>query len=529
MKILISLVLTALVSPLLAAGWGIAPDGTSWNGWSPWFMYAPTLTFKAADGVNAYHSEVMDDYHRIFCVTTEQSVVDLDCLWSRLPVGYVTVVCRGVRDDGSSVETGRRTFWKKPAFSGCYEPAAMSYSLAKARILDNFLGLPRTRHMIATGEIDKSYYLSGYPTKMLAAEIDGLVEAYKGLDDNPNNDGRKSELLAFCRKAADCLIAGSVPAGKVLEYFPITYAAEGSEYGRFKGQQDWIMLVYPPQAASAYLRLYGVTKELKYLEAAERIGRTLLKTQGSDGTWPLRQNAITGEVVGKNRLLPFETMQMLEDLYVATEKKPYREAADRAFAYVEKGPARNWAWEGQFEDGRVIDDPYENLSNFPANQMIMYLLRRFPGDAVRIAQAEELMAFVEDQFIHWRPPYEGNRHLEDQGVDDGSWAWWCRPYSRWMSPCAVEQYICCVPVDASAAKCINALLAVWWMTGKNVYLAKARALGDAQTRMIEKDGFINTWSIRNVERNDDRYHTWDNCTVETMTALSRLAKAVDGE
>lgn len=140
-----------------------------------------------------------------------------------------------------------------------------------------------------------------------------------------------------------------------------------------------------------------------------------------------------------------------------------------------------------------------------------------------MAQAEELAKFVEDQFIHWRPPYDAGRFPGDDGEDDGTWNWWCRPYSNWMTPCAVEQYVCCVPVDASAAKCIRALLAVYHATDKRIYLEKACALGATQTRMIEDDGFINTWSVRGVKRNDDRYHTWDNCTVEIMTALGLLA------
>ena len=37
-------------------------------------------------------------------------------------------------------------------------------------------------------------------------------------------------------------------------------------------------------------------------------------------------------------------------------------------------------------------------------------------------------------------------------------------------------------------------------------------------------GFLNTWWIRGVERNDDRYHTWVNCMLATAEALANLAK-----
>jgi len=64
---------------------------------------------------------------------------------------------------------------------------------------------------------------------------------------------------------------------------------------------------------------------------------------------------------------------------------------------------------------------------------------------------------------------------------------------------------------------------MWKATGKDIYLAKARAIADAQTRMIEHDGFLNTWSVKGIRRDDHRHHTWISCTMEIMSALSRLA------
>ena len=92
----------------------------------------------------------------------------------------------------------------------------------------------------------------------------------------------------------------------------------------------------------------------------------------------------------------------------------------------------------------------------------------------------------------------------------------------------LEQYRCYVPVDASAAKTIQTLLDVYEATRKPVYLAKARAIADAQTRMIEPDGFINPWSVKGVRRDDHRHHTWLNCTMEIMSALGRLASVESG-
>ena len=60
-------------------------------------------------------------------------------------------------------------------------------------------------------------------------------------------------------------------------------------------------------------------------------------------------------------------------------------AADKAFAYIERGPMADWNWEGQFEDIRPASGRWRNLTKHPACSVAMYLLRRFPGDRRRTA------------------------------------------------------------------------------------------------------------------------------------------------
>ena len=509
--------------------WGVAPDGTVWTEHSKMFMDSPTFKFDAVAGATAYASEVFDDFHSVRTVASGGPVVSLEKIWGEIPVGYVTVICRGTGADGKCLgEAGRRTIWKKAAFDKERHPArAMSYGLARTRIMESYLGLEQTRRLAATGELDlDSYPLNGYPSKMLAAQIVAACEFAKS-GTMGENDAK--ELLELAKKAGDFLVAYSVPAGQPLEYLPRTYHERGSEYGRFKGEQDRIHLVYPAKAGLALVVLHKATEERKYLDAAERIAKTYIRLQEADGTWPMMLNAKTGERYNQNRLMPLEVMLFMEALHDANGDDACRKCADRAFAFLENGPMRNWNWEGQFEDGaKAKVTTHRNLSNFPANMMASYLVRRFPKDPARIAQAEALCRFVEDQFVVWAPPYDHGRSKNEYGrEDDGTWRWFCRPTANWNTPCVLEQYICYVPVNASSAKTIGALLDVWEATGKPIYLEKAKALGDALTRMVEPDGFINTWNVRGVRRNDHRHHTWINCTMETVSALGRLA-AVDG-
>ncbi len=507
-----------------ASEWGRSPNGEFWNGSAKRFLYAPAFGFAAVDGASRYRYEVTDDFHRRRAFASDSPHASLDGVWNKLPVGYVTVVCIGETADGKAIrEAGRRTFWKKAAFAaGSYPPAGRSFSLAWNKVYDYFMDLPSTRYLMEHGRPDPSYPLNGYPSKMLSAAIGAFATRARSL----GKGGEAGAMVDAAKKAADYLIADAVPAGCPLAHFTRTYAAEGSEYGRFKGEQDTIMLIYPARAGLAFLELHSVSGDKKYLAAAARIGDTYVRLQGGDGTWFLKQNAVTGRETAPNRLLPTDIVEFLESLYAATSNASFRAAADRAFAYIEKGPMVDWNWEGQFEDIKPAAGRWSNLSKHPACSTAMYLLRRFPGDAGRIAQAEALLKFSEDQFVEWMPPYDHRRGADEPaGPDDGSWRFFCKPYSDWVTPCALEQYSCYFPIDASAAKMINTYLALWRATGRREHLDKARALGSTATRMQEDDGFSCTWWMKGVSRNDSRYHTWINCLLATARALDNLALA----
>ena len=70
---------------------------------------------------------------------------------------------------------------------------------------------------------------------------------------------------------------------------------------------------------------------------------------------------------------------------------------------MEKGPLTDWNWECQFEDVQP-HPPYKALTKHQACSTAMFLLKRFPGDARRLAQARELLRFAEDQFVYWEKP-----------------------------------------------------------------------------------------------------------------------------
>ena len=239
-----------------------------------------------------------------------------------------------------------------------------------------------------------------------------------------------------------------------------------------------------------------------------RVADLYLRLQGEDGTWPLNAWLEDGRPVERNRLVPVHMLGFLERLYGLTGDGRYRAAADRAFAYVEKGPLATWNWEGQFEDV-VPTEPYRNLTKHDACDTAMYLVGRFPSDPRRLAQARELVRFAEDQFVCWERPMHG---VKDPRCTANVWC--CE---SWRCPAVLEQYNCYVPIDSSAAKMVRTFLAMFRATGNPLDLARARALGDAIVRETHDDGYLPTFWM-------DSREDWPNCMLASAAALVELSR-----
>ena len=66
------------------------------------------VRFAAVTGATAYASEVFDDFHSVRTVASEGPVVSLEKIWGEIPVGYITVICRGTDADGTPMP-----YWEK--------------------------------------------------------------------------------------------------------------------------------------------------------------------------------------------------------------------------------------------------------------------------------------------------------------------------------------------------------------------------------------------------------------------------------
>jgi len=490
-----------------------------WNGNARLFIYPPSFGFKCIEGASRYRYVAIDDRHAEHIFTAAEPTASLAPVWAQLPIGPVTVSCVALAADGKELGVaGTRTFWRSAPFDPAqYPPAKRSYGEACSRTLGYLLCWPDLAYLEAHGEPDVSQEtnFTSYPSKMQSAVIHMMLRIAE------TRPAFRERAMRIARLSADYLLRTRAPDASPLAGFTATYASKGQRADDFVGQH---MLIYPADAGRAFLALHAATKDGALLDAARKIAQTYLRLQGEDGTWYLKMNEKDGSPVSGNRLVPTAVIAFLEELYAVTGDASYREAADRAFSFIERGPLADWNWEGQFEDITPASRRYQNLTKHNACETAIYLVKRFPGDIRRLQQARDILRYAEDQFVMWRAPCRG----------DGTGPWRpTYPFRCWRTPAVLEQYSCYSPIDASAAKLIRTYLALYAAEGKALDLAKARALGDSMVNNQDDSGRIRTYWIPEPGDDDPLAGAirlpyggdWYNCMAADVTALMMLDDA----
>ena len=483
-----------------------------WNSHAIMFMYPPAFDFKSIDGAVRYRFDVIDDIHDLHVFRASLPSADLSPIWTKLRVGYVTVRVIGEDASGRDIGlSGTKTFWKKAAFrEGAYPKAKFGYADCARLIYGYLFHDSDSQYLLKTGKIAENGS-NRFPAKMLSQLVNAMID-YAKLAPSTHAEAHK-----LACNAADALLAISEGQGSRYPFFPPTYNPTNYPLNReWWPKRRECMTIYPASAASAYLRLYETVGDDKYIEAAKGIAETYLGFQGNDGSWPLIVNFDEGPI-GRNRVIPIEIAEMLEELFGIVGDCRYREAADRAFRYIEKNLIESWNWEGQFEDTPVTMD-YRNLTKHPACSTAIYLLKRYPGDKEKLALARELLRFAEDIFVNWEKPYDNGRRVPDKTKFTGYYNHFWKQ-DRWIMPSVFEQFGCYTPVDASASKLIFTYIALYRAEKNPLDLAKARALGDTVTRCTSNDGLEATWWTEGELRSG----IWPNCMSLAASALQELA------
>lgn len=483
-----------------------------WNVNSSQFTYNPKLQFPIIPGAKEYLYTATDKNGKTYSFKSATSTSLLTPIWKDLPTGMVTLRVESLDENGNAnYLSGVRTFFKCDPFPGRENLPDKDYSyrecaLKAYRYLYNH---SMVQYLLKNGTPDPDYDYNIYASKTLGSIIYAMVTYSKLEPENGKN------ALDIAKKAADYLISISYGDGSPLKGLPPTYSMDFcSEDKKFsvnvtKDRLGKVMMIYPSNVALSYIELFDATGEKRYMDAAMDIAIFYKENVLPNGSWYLFLSDETGKPEIENYCVPNKIINFMSKMYEITGDKVWKNLEEGCFKYLEKNCIQGYNFEGQFED-TCFSNNYANLTHFAAVDIAKHIAKTKSDDAKAVETAVTLMRFVEDQFVIW-----------------GEFAPWCRNYEYneyWESPAGLEQYEWYLPIDGSTAGIMSGFMAMYELTGDELWREKAYALADKITRMQNSDtGLIPTqWVTKNA--NTDIWSFWINCHLGTARFMYELGK-----
>ncbi|TVY09238.1 hypothetical protein [Paenibacillus cremeus] len=450
-----------------------------WNKFAKRFVYAPAFDLPLVPGAAAYRFTVdaEDGITRSFEADVPWAA--LTPIWNDIPQGLATVKVEGIdRGTGEVVGTsGELPIYRAPIFNGPYnEPPPISYTEAGMTGLRALFHHPRFQIWLTEGKPHPEMFLNCFASKEIGASIRGMAAFSKLATETPQE---ASDALTIARRMADFLIAHAAPEGSPFEHFTPVYwvnpenAIDDWHFRVAQTNIDQMMLSEPVRAGFGFLDLYDVTQEEKYMQAALRMARTYARIRREDGTWPLVVNRHTGEELKPKPVIPTWILFFFERLKKQYQITEFGSIAEQIGQWLVEHPVRGFHWDAQFEDVQ-IKVPYRKMAYEQAADTAFYLLSNAEGQEERIRIAEELLRFVEDQFIVWEKPTEAWKTL---GFPGGPTKYSQYAVDTWLTPAVIEQFGF-VLVARATAVVMRVYAKAHEVTGKPIYLAKARSLAN---------------------------------------------------
>ena len=507
----------ALEESLIQVRPGIPGKAPFWNTYAIRFIHVPSFDFKPLERAVTYRftaTSSADSMDHVF--TAPQPWDPLLPIWKDLPVGMVDLKVEGLDENGREMGvSGTRQFYRAAVFGGEYHAPERDFRESARMGLQWLFNRDHYQRWLTAASPDTNYYLYCYPSKIIGAVVSSML-MYSAL-----HPGDSLTAMQIAINAGNYLMNASQPAGSPLEFFPPTYdgdLAEGIHTGGFSDREyarnktleirDQLMMMYPASVGEAYLNLYERTGLDRYLEAAVRIADTYSDIQLDNGTWHLTLNIHSGEPVDPNLCIPTNIIHFLERLAGDHGMDRFSETADKAMDWVINNPLKDFYWEGQFEDVPP-SLAFRNLSKGHVLSLATRFLTKEKDIPGRMETAEELIRFAEDQFVVWEKPFPNER----EGTDN------------WITPCALEQYVYYVPIDASAAGFIETYRTAYESTGRPMYLAKARSLANAMT--LAQDSVTGEYPTYWEYERGHQLDGWINCATADARAMLGLADFLD--
>ncbi len=215
-------------------------------------------------------------------------------------------------------------------------------------------------------------------TGYLRAMMQGFVERLYPYTGDPRT-------VAFLQDLVDYELAnGLTPAGYAWSQVPYPSANPGSR--RYTGWsehgEDFIEPHVVGEDGYAYLRLYEMTGDTKYLQAAIRCAEALVKNYkpGDEhiSPWPYRCFARDGSLTGGKGMFPYsanvvEPIMLFDELMRLGQgdTAAYQRVREGAWAWLMKYPMQNNVWVGYFED---VPGSMDNMNQVIPLEFARYVL-----------------------------------------------------------------------------------------------------------------------------------------------------------
>ena len=145
--------------------------------------------------------------------------------------------------------------------------------------------------------------------------------------------------------------------------------------------------------------------------------------------------------------------------------------------------------------------------------MIEYIIENMSDNPEMIEEAEEIMRFVEDQFVVWEDFAPWNPCKDEK--------------EKWYSPAVLEQYAWYVPIDGSTGLVASAFMKLYSVTGNKLYYEKSCALADSITRMQNPETGVIPTHWMTTDCNTVLKNFWINCHIGTAFSMMTLANETE--
>ncbi len=500
---------------------GIPEEHHFWNRYSERFIHAPAFNFAPLLGSKFYRFIITSkEDKRTYRFDADKPWVPLTPVWDELPIGRYQLIIKAMmsNEDQSPPLVGRRAFIKSPSFPGIQNEPAYPYRESGYRCLHDVLHQPKVQHWLKHKRPDPDYPLWCHPSKIMSSLIAGMIGYAKYFPDAEERD----QALRVADIVVDFFMNMAEPAGKPLEYWTPTHW-DGVDRGDHPYFHNEIMTNVPTAAAEMLLDLYEFNKEEKHLIAAKRIADTYVKTQGKEGTWPLLIDSETGQAKKADKLIPAEVIRLFDRLIDHYDCTEYAAPRQRAFDYIMENPVKTFNWQAQFEDTRP-QALYKNLAFREPTVFCWILLDDSDEHPDYIPLAEEILRFVEDQFVVWSAD---DPLIHHHPWFKKEWKWHPKVPSGepdWFLPGVLEQYKFYTPIARSSDMLFKAYLKAYERTGKKIYHAKAVALANTLTVAQEYHGGgeIPTHLRKNLPEKN-----WLNCGIYPAILLIEHAEKLE--